>query len=88
MGEQFIEPIHKGRITRRSMIAGVGALGAAAFLAACGSDNKSSSTTAAPGTTAGGGHHGCRQCDHGRRQRDDGCRRHARRPADRWRRHW
>ena len=54
MGERLTDPIHNGRVTRRSLIAGAGALGAAAFLAACGSDDKSSSTTAAPGTTAGG----------------------------------
>jgi branched-chain amino acid transport system substrate-binding protein len=55
MGERFTDPIHNGRITRRSVLAGVGAMGAAAFLAACGSDKKSSSTTAAPGTTAASG---------------------------------
>lgn len=55
MGERYTDPIHMGRITRRSMLAGVGALGAAAFLAACGSDEKSSSTTAGATTTAGGG---------------------------------
>ena len=55
MGERKTDPIHMGRITRRSMLAGVGAFGAAAFLAACGSDDKSSSTTAGGSATTTGG---------------------------------
>ena len=53
MGDRFNEPVHQGRITRRSVLTGMGAMGAAAFLAACGSDKKSTSTTAAPTTAAG-----------------------------------
>jgi branched-chain amino acid transport system substrate-binding protein len=52
MGERFNEPVHQGRVTRRSVLTGMGAMGAAAFLAACGSDKKSTSTTAAPTTAA------------------------------------
>lgn len=51
MGEHETDPILRGRVTRRSLIAGVGAVGAAAFLAACGSDKKEASTT----TAASGG---------------------------------
>lgn len=51
--------IHDGRVTRRSVLLGAaGALGAAAFLAACGSDDEdggsSDGTTAAGGTSGGG----------------------------------
>ncbi len=42
-------PIHQGRVTRRSVLVG---MGAAALLAACGSDKKTTSTSAAPGTAA------------------------------------
>jgi branched-chain amino acid transport system substrate-binding protein len=50
MGERLNKPMHEGRITRRSVLTGMGAMGAAAFLAACGSSKKSASTT--PATTA------------------------------------
>lgn len=59
MGEMQNEwTIENGRVTRRTVLMGaLGALGATAFLAACGSDDKggSDATTAPAGTTAGGG---------------------------------
>ncbi len=54
MGERLNKPVHEGRITRRSVLTGVGAMGAAAFLAACGSSKKAASTTAASNATTGG----------------------------------
>ena len=57
MDEQDLNP-HEGRITRRRMLFGTaGAVGAAAFLAACGDDDNATTATtakAAPTTAAGG----------------------------------
>lgn len=50
--------VHEGRVTRRTVLLGAaGAVGAAAFLNACGSDDggSGSTDTAAPGDTPGGG---------------------------------
>ncbi|MGI9053906.1 MAG: ABC transporter substrate-binding protein [Ilumatobacteraceae bacterium] len=61
MGDNKVtwETVHEGRITRRRMLFGAaGAIGTAAFLAACGDDDdgdSGSSATDAEGTTAGTG---------------------------------
>ena len=51
-------PLSRRKLNRRGFLGATGAVGAVAFLAACGSDDDSSSTTTVPGkdttTTAGG----------------------------------